>query len=67
MSFLLDMIKPPMVGSAVRHVLTAFAGMEAFKGFATQDEWSVVIGGVAMLATLLWSRFAKRAQGVLAD
>lgn len=65
MQMLLDFFTPAMIGSFIRTLMASAAGAVVANGWANADEWTAISGGAVALAVLLWSRFAKKNQGVI--
>lgn len=65
MNFVFDLIKPAMVGSAVRALMATYGGVLVEKGLATADDVTALTGGAVVLATLIWSFVSKKYQGLV--
>lgn len=48
------------IRGTVRHILTTFGGSFVTAGYISQDDLSMVAGGVAIVVGILWSILSKR-------
>ena len=57
---ILDLLNSDEFDGLVRHCLSTFGGAVVASGLASQEQWTVLSGGIVVLITILWSIASKK-------
>lgn len=54
-NFIMGILNSDEFDGVVRHALTTAGGAVVAAGYATNDQWAAIGGGIAVAITVLWS------------